>query len=255
MFLTNLNENDFNDILNYRFDPDPSLTETVLSAFRLKLFCQIIGLVDNSENIDFGEVTPLFIKQLIDKFNEFYINNTLPEYEKIKQELNIEEAHYEEAPDIELYIPFINSLSNNKEKALNLYALGLISVWDQGNTCSFMAHSDTNYQHMWFVSFYLFSNSYFELWEKINIQNYIKISKSNQSTIAATSRHKPSNLTKLYAIECFSKKQFKSTKQGAVYIAEEVIEYGKTVNFHFSNAFQATDTIYKWLLQHNKNPI
>jgi hypothetical protein len=98
MFLTELSENDFNDILNYSFDSDPSNIQSVFLAFKLKLFCQIIGLTENSKNIDFAKVTPTFIKQLIDKFNEFYMNNTKPGYQKIKQELYITEQSYEDAP-------------------------------------------------------------------------------------------------------------------------------------------------------------
>jgi hypothetical protein len=252
MFLTELSESDFNDILNYSFDSDPSNIQSVFLAFKLKLFCQIIGLTENSKNIDFAIVTPTFIKQLIDKFNEFYMNNTKSGYQKIKQELYITEQSYEDAPDIALYTPFINSLSGNKDKALNLYAFGLISIWDQSNTWSFMAHSDTNYQHGWFASFYMFSNSYFELWEVINVENSIKLSKSKQSSSAASYRHIRSNKTRVYAIESYSKLQFRSVKQGVVSIANSVIEYGKTVGFHFSNEFQARDTIYKWILDNKK---
>jgi cytoplasmic iron level regulating protein YaaA (DUF328/UPF0246 family) len=96
------------------------------------------------------------------------------------------------------------------------------------------------------------TNSYFLIWEPLIIDNAVKKSISNKNSKAAKAKHKNSEATKAYAIQLYSGQRFKSIKQAALTISSKVIDYGKSVGFVFSNSYQAIDTIYKWLLIHNK---
>lgn len=59
--------------------------------------------------------------------------------------------------------------------------------------------------------------------------------------------------TQCFAIDLMLSCTFKNPNQAASEISEEVIAYGKSVGFNFSNNFQAQKTIYEWLRKHVKN--
>ena len=56
MYLTDLDESDFNEILNMHFKSDISYIESVLLSFKLKLYRQVIGIAEHDESIDFSMI-------------------------------------------------------------------------------------------------------------------------------------------------------------------------------------------------------
>ena len=162
MFLAELNSEDFENILSYKSLSNNEVEglETIFYAFKCKLIQNVV-LFNNASNIDFTSITSSDLRNFVHQFNTFYHNSTDQELCKVKKSFIIDD--YDVLPDIELVIPFIESLETNNEKLSNLYIYGLILIWEQQNLWSFMAVSDEKYQQFWFASFYLLSDQYFQL--------------------------------------------------------------------------------------------
>lgn len=76
---------------------------------------------------------------------------------------------------------------------------------------------------------------------------------SERNSRAALKRHEPSRKTKEYAIKLYLKtNNQKSVKQAVRYFYNDVITYGKSNGFDFTDDIQAFDTIYKWVLAYKK---
>jgi len=256
MYLADLKEDELECIANdvFSLDGDEDPIHTIFFDFRIKLLCQ--GLLFKNENNSTGPVscmTSSFIKQVIFQFNHFYNNNTDDDFLRLK---NFHQANnrddFDQAPDIDFIYPFIKTIKGHYEKALALYALGLIFIWSEKNLWSFMATTEAEGQQVWFAQFYMASNRYFSVWEPLVTNIAVSSKISEQNSKAAKAKHKNSEVTKQYAIQCYVESRYKTVKQAALNISPSVIEYGKNVGFVFSSDYQAIDTIYKWLLSHKK---
>lgn len=73
-----------------------------------------------------------------------------------------------------------------------------------------------------------------------------------QNRSAVKMRHKKSQDTKKYAISLYSEKTWKSKKDAARKIHNEVKAYGETIGWLWNDDFQAHETIYSWILAHTK---
>ena len=74
----------------------------------------------------------------------------------------------------------------------------------------------------------------------------------SQNRHAAKMRHKKSQDTKRYAISLYKQKAWKSKKDAAKRIHNEVKAYGETIGWLWNDDFQAHDTIYNWILAYTK---
>ena len=79
----------------------------------------------------------------------------------------------------------------------------------------------------------------------VAIRNYQSDAGKSGARVRWTARDK----TLRYAVGLFNEGDFKNKNQAAAAITENVFNYGKSIGFHFSNIYQAKDTIYEWLLK------
>ena len=256
MFLTDLNQDDLESIANHSFsseDGDEDVIQNIFFNFRVKLLCMGLPFNNDSNEMNCTSITTSFIKSTLCQFNHFYQNSTDNGFVSHKEFYQRMEADdFDAAPCTGHIGHFIEKITCHNERALMLYAFGLVITWDQKNTWSFFAESEAKKQQEWFANFYSLSNSYFLLWEPLVTNIAVSSTISEQNSKAAKAKHKNSELTKLYAIKCYTDSSYKSVKQAALNISPNVIEYGKKVGFVFSSDYQAIDTIYKWFLNHNK---
>jgi hypothetical protein len=99
----------------------------------------------------------------------------------------------------------------------------------------------------------------FESWlsvYNINIAYFATFQRtfSNTNSQSAKKRHEPSRKTKAYAIGLFQNMNEQKSVKGTVRtFYKDVIEYGQTKNFRFTDEIQAFDTIYQWILKYKKS--
>jgi len=106
-----------------------------------------------------------------------------------------------------------------------------------------------------------FDAMYIDLFDRLNWSKNSDISAkiaseyfSERNSKAANKRHEPSRRTMNYAISRFKETEpQKSIKQSVRSFYQEVISFGQSVGFTFTDEIQAFDTIYKWILKFNKS--
>ncbi len=90
---------------------------------------------------------------------------------------------------------------------------------------------------------------------------YDTLTSSQKMSSISQKRWEEKDSVKSYAINLYTQKSWKSPREASRSLATEVISHAKSLEsetdnvkpFRFSNEDQAKDTIYKWLLEYNKN--
>lgn len=80
---------------------------------------------------------------------------------------------------------------------------------------------------------------------------YQKAHASKSAKKGNEKRWKASKETKEHAILLYKESNFKNPNQATDKLTDKVIEFGISVGFRFSSNFQASKTIYRWLLESN----
>ncbi len=252
MFLSDLNDDELESIANHTFSNKEDVIQNMFFEFRVKLLCQGLPFHNDLNKINCTSIPASFIKSTLSQFNYFYHNSRNNDFIADKALYQNMGEDFDNVPQSSHIRHFIETITDQKEKALALYAFGLIIIWDKENSWTFFENSNINNQQTWFALFYSISNSYFLMWEPLIVHWAVNATIRNKNSKAAKAKHKNSEITKKYAIKCYSEKNYKSVRQAALNIATDVIKYGNNNGFDFSSDYQAVDTIYKWLLKYNK---
>jgi hypothetical protein len=136
-----------------------------------------------------------------------------------------------------------NKQTTHKSKNLIIYLIGKELLEKSKKTKKLSSDSVIDFES--WLSIYNFN---------IHFLNVLKNCISDTNSQSATKRHEPSRKTKLYAISLFQQiNEQKSVKSAVRTFYKDVIEYGKTKNFIFTDEIQAFDTIYHWILKYKKS--
>jgi hypothetical protein len=162
--------------------------------------------------------------------------------------------------DKDLQAFFENSeFSKEDEKNLSNMLLPLISdseleILTQALSCIYVGleNSAVSLLKLWAQDLWFDGHDIKKILDKAKAIAAIKEHYSKAGKLGSKARWSPKEETRKYAIELMLKGNYKKPSQAADAITQDVIQFGKSINWHFTSDFQAQRTIYSWLLKYNK---
>lgn len=162
-------------------------------------------------------------------------------------------AHLLDNKNIELFFECSNFTKEDEEKLLGIFTPFLsdpeLNLFLQALSCISVGleNSAKSLLKLWIQKLWCDGKDIQSIIEQAKILEAIKEHASKAGKLGAEARWSAKESTQEFAIDLMLKGAFKNPNQAADAIAEEVIIYGTSVGFSFSNNFQAQKTIYNWL--------
>lgn len=236
-----------------------SLSKILLAEDKAAELLETFGSVKNMQVVvtsnlkmfvdELIDITALFFRPIIERNggdlpNKKVMAKLLDESVAALVEFNISNGGSVKTPDYSSLIEKLDSISPNLIEYIR-YALSAFLV----------GHTNAGKKLLELALLEVINSERFL--GEIQSQAFQKEVKSTTARKAAklgqSKRWQAKENTRLYALQLFHEKAYRNANQAAEDITEKVFNYGKTQNFHFTGIYQASKTIYKWLLAETKN--
>jgi len=165
-------------------------------------------------------------------------------------------AQFLDNKDFDLFIRKSKFNEQEEKNIKNSFSLLLLSsefdLVMQGMACLYLDLNNAakSLLKLWIQSLWFDGDEIQNILDEAKAILTIRNNAAKAGSIGASTRWAPRNKTQSYAIDLMLEGNYKNASRAASSIKQQVIVYGESVGFRFSDDDRAYTTIYKWLRTH-----